>query len=347
MRCSASLAQSGDVRVSVASLKVLVVGCGSIGRRHARNLRILGVDHISALDRVPSLAQALAEEVGGTCYGDLDEALGGSPDAVLICTPPQSHLTMAEAFTDARCALFIEKPLAHTAQETDSFVRLNERVEVVTMVACNMRFHHGPATLYRLVREGVLGKVTGALIEAGQYLPEWRPNVDYRDTYSAHRGAGGGALLDFVHEFDYATWIFGFPDTVQCRAGRFGDLDLDVEDSADVIMGAEGGASTTIHVDYIQRSYSRSCKIIGTEGTLVWNAGVGITWYGAESRTRQFEEPAGYSMDNMYIEELRHFLDCVREERQTISPLATGIRVTRVVLAAKDAAARRETVRLR
>ena len=318
-------------------VRVLVVGCGSIGMRHLRNLKSLGNLELLAYDPILENRERAHRECGAHLFDSLDEALKAGADIAFVTTPSHLHVSIALQAAQAGCHLFIEKPLSHTDERLDELVDLVRKKQLITMVGCNMRFHQGPATMKKLLEAGVIGKVTSAIMEAGYYMPDWHPDQDYRTRYSANRSMGGGVVLDAIHEIDYAHWLFGEVKEVFCAGGKISGLDIDVEDSVNIIMQFAAGFSIMLHLDYIQRTYSRSCKIIGEEGTISWDIGGPFRWYSAKTKTwTAVDPPPEYTINDMYIEELRHFLDRYAHRERTTLDLEDGARVTRLAFAIKQ-----------
>lgn len=315
--------------------RVLIVGFGSIGRRHYDNLKTLGTQVVEVCDTDPQKRDDAARR-GVRAFSHLEEALASRPEVVFVATPPSSHLTIALAAAQAGCHLFIEKPLAHTEEYLDELVQVVKQKQLVTMMGCNMRFHFGPATIKRLLEEGAIGTIISASLDAGMYLPDWHPELDYRQAYSARWVLGGGVILDGIHEIDYARWLFGEVREVFCHGGRLSHLEIDTEDSANIVMVMAAGFSVVVHIDYVQRAYARSCKVIGEQGTVQWDITSGLRWFCVKTKTwLVIPQPEPYSINEMYVEELRHFLRCVEQTRQPILPIEEAVRVTRVVLAIK------------
>ena len=316
--------------------RVLVVGFGSIGRRHCDNLATLGVRRVEVCDTDPQKRDE-ATKRGVRTFARLEEALASRPEVVFVTTPPSAHVPIAVAAAEAGCHLFIEKPLAHTEERLDELVRLVTQNKLVTMVGCNMRFHFGPSTIKRLLVDGAIGTIISAHLDAGMYLPDWHPELDYRQAYSARRALGGGVLLDGIHEIDYARWLFGEVREVFCHGGRLSHLEIDTEDSANIVMMMEAGFSVVTHLDYVQRAYARSCKVIGEEGTIHWDIASDVRWFSARTNTWSvIPQPAPHSINDMYLEELRHFLQCVDRVEQPVLNIEEAVRVTRVTLAIKQ-----------
>lgn len=319
-------------------MRFLVVGGGSIGTRHMRNLKRLGFDEITVCDTQPARLKQLHDEFGVSTLTDLQAALKVEPTVTFITTPTSQHIPIALAAARVGSHLFIEKPLSHTLEGIDELLEIVRAKNLVSLVGCNMRFHHGPATIKRVLHENVVGPVVTALLDAGQYLPDWHPDRDYRQEYSANRSGGGGVILDGIHEIDYARWLFGEVEEVFCYGGKLSNLEIDTEDCVNILMKFSAGFSAHIHLDYIQRAYSRSCKVIGEEGTIVWDITQGAVrlFSASTKRWNTMEPPDGYDMNQMYMEEVRHFLRCIDGQEESVLDAREAKRVLEVALTVKD-----------
>lgn len=321
----------------MAMPRILVVGCGSIGMRHLRNARALGVTDAIAFDPDPARAAVAAAE-GARTIRSLDAAWSHAPELAFVTTPTASHLEIALSAVEHGCHLFVEKPLAASLAGVDELIARAGAAKRVALVACNMRFHHGPATIRRLVDEGVAGRIVSVLIDAGQYLPDWHPEADYRRGYSARQDLGGGVVLDGIHELDYCRWIFGPVTAVTAMGGHLSQLEIDTEDTANILLQLASGAVASVHLDYVQRTYARSCKVVGDGGTIQWDMNTGVVrWF--DAAVKQWHDvpaPAGYSVNDMYVAELRHLIACLDGSERPIHDLAEAKEVLAIALAAKD-----------
>lgn len=247
-------------------MKLLVVGCGSIGARHARNARQFG--EVGVVDPMVVRASAVSREIGADVFASVESALAWTPDAAIVATPHKTHIELAQTLVAARVPVLIEKPIADRPDGVDALLDMAGRNRVPLFVACNMRFHPGVSTLREHLHE--VGNPYFARAHYGNYLPDMRPGADYRQLYCARRENGGGVILDSIHEIDYLTWLFGDAQRVNAQAGTLSDLDIDVEDYAALTIEHAGGVRTEIHLDYLQRFKRRGCEIAGSEGTLIW-----------------------------------------------------------------------------
>src|SRR2546426_614100 len=213
-------------------MQILVVGCGSIGVRHIRNLRALGVADIAVVDPLTDRVDQAVGMVGARPYRHLDEGLARKPDAVLVCTPPYLHLDGARSGLLAGAHVFIEKPFSHSLEGVDELLALAEQHHRFICVGYNLRFHPGVQKLKMMLDSGAIGRLLVVKAEFGQYLPDWRPTQDYRESYTARAELGGGIILDASHEIDYVRWLGGEAVSVYAESGKLSQLEMKAEDTA-------------------------------------------------------------------------------------------------------------------
>jgi len=319
-----------------ANYKAMVVGCGSIGRRHVRNLKALGIGQFAFCDKNPEALKQCNEDVKGELFTGYREALRSyKPDFVLICTPPVYHVDEALAALQAGAHVFIEKPLSHESAGVDVLLAEARRHNRNVQVGYNLRFHPGLQILKELIESGKIGRVLWLNVEAGQYLPDWRPWQNYRDSYSARHDLGGGIILDGSHELDYICWLLGWPTEVSCRAEHLSSLELDVEDSAWIYLTFPDRRRAELHLDFVQRSYTRTCKVVGESGTALWDfTSQEVRWFSAgEPGWKSI--PYKFEVNDMYVTEMSHFLGSLGSGTGPLVDLEQGRDVIRVVEAAK------------
>jgi predicted dehydrogenase len=249
-------------------MKLLVIGCGSIGRRHAANAAAVAETAVFDLDA--ARADKCAKAVGARAFSDLDQALAWGAGAAIVATPHATHIEVARKAVRAGCHVLIEKPIAHRREGVAAFLDEAERAGRRVFVVCNMRYHRAVRTLRDNL--AAVGEVRYANAHYGNYLPNMRPNADYRTLYCARRAAGGGVILDAIHEIDYLSWFFGAACVMSASAARLSDLDIDVEDYALVGLAHRGGARSLLQFDYLRPRKSRGCEIVGSKGVLSWHS---------------------------------------------------------------------------
>jgi predicted dehydrogenase len=329
-----------DDRSQPKTRAFLVAGCGSIGQRHMKNLLALNAGEILGCDLRADRRAEVTARLGIKTLGSLEDAWAEEPYAVVIAAPTALHMSLAIEAAERGVHLFIEKPLASSWDGVERLMELARRNKLVALVGCNMRFHPGLIMVKRLLAERAIGRVIAARVEVGQYLPDWHPWEDYRQTYSARADLGGGVILDAIHEIDYSRWLLGEVVGVFCLAAKISRLEIDTEDTAALLLRFENEAVGEIHLDYIQRAYSRSCHIIGEEGTIHWDYVAGeVRCYSAHTKDWQvFRNPAGWDANNMYLDEMQHFINCLARRATPEQDLGEAARVLNIALAAKSSA---------
>jgi predicted dehydrogenase len=328
--------------------RFLVIGCGSIGKRHIKNLLGLGAAELLAFDVRSESRLEVEESLRVKTVGQLEAAWQWTPNVVLVTTPTSLHVPLALESAARVCHLFIEKPLSDRWENIDLLLAEARRYRLITLVGCNMRFHPGLAVMKKLLDERAIGRVIAARIEVGQYLPDWHPWEDYRRSYSARRALGGGVILDAIHELDYARWLLGEVASVICCAEKLSGLEIDTEDTAALLLRFQSGAIGEIHLDYVQRAYSRTCQIIGDQGTLHWDYSTGqVRFYSAHNQQWQtYTNPSEWQPNQMYLDEMAHFLNCLAGIEKPVLDLFEAAQVLQLALAAKLAARDRRWIDL-
>lgn len=319
-------------------MRVLVTGCGSIGRRHIGNLLATEDIEVIAHDLAPDGRSKVADLFGVKVYSNYGDALAAGPDAVIVASPTNEHIKPALEAVKAGCHLFVEKPVSHNTEGLLEVLSIVKKKGLITLVGCNMRFHPGIRKVKELLGEGAAGRILSVDIEAGSYMPEWRPGCDYRKIYSARSDMGGGIILDAIHEIDYARWMLGDVDMVSCMADKQSSLDIDTEDVADILLRFTSGVIAHLHLDYVQRVYSRNCKFVGETGVITWDFNEGRVGL-FTARNKQwiwFKQPANYELNQMYVDEMEHFLNCLRCTEKPTLDIFGGVEDLQIALAAKQ-----------
>jgi predicted dehydrogenase len=321
-------------------MKALVVGAGSIGRRHLQNLKNLGIDELGIVETEAERRLALALESSAVQFPTLEAGLEWQPDFAVIATPTHLHLDQGSRVAREGVHLFVEKPLCHSAAGVLEFAAMVEGKKIISMVGCNMRFHPGPAQVKQLLIEERIGRILFARVHGGFYLPNWRPATDYRENYAAREETGGGCILDCIHEIDLTRWYLGDVRGVVSMADHLSSLEIKTEDVAAIICRHTSGAISEIHLDYVQRTYERGCQIVGERGSIFWDFNQKqVRWFdGPSGQWTTFSQPEAWEINQMYMDEMRHFVNCVANGSPTALPVPEAVAVMQIVFAAKTSA---------
>jgi predicted dehydrogenase len=317
---------------------VLVLGCGSIGRRHIKNLKALG-RRVIAYDPDPKRLDWARRNLGCETISDPRRALNGKLEAAWICTPPHLHARGARPFLRHGIPCFIEKPLAHKSADARALAALGKRVGVGYML------RRVPALLWlkKNLDAGRWGKLLHLRAFAGQYLPDWRPWQDYRKSYTAKRGQGGGVLLDCSHELDLARWLAGEVRELYCRAEKLSALKISAHDTAEVVLGFKSGAMGSVHLDMISRGPRRGLELLLSEATVVWDMPTARLEIYTPRTKRWTAKRFPFKVNELYVQEAKAFLSGSRK----IVSAADAVKTLTLVEAAERSARARKMVRVK
>ncbi len=322
--------------------KIMVVGLGSIGRRHVQNLKTVCPDVSIAAWKQSGKARSLdgMEKWVDTVFYTAEDALAWKADAALVTNPATQHIETARLLAEADIPLFVEKPLSHTLDGVDELLQFCKQRSVNITLGYNFRFYAPFLRIRELLQEGRIGRLMSVRAEVGQYLPDWRPTQDYRQSVSARSELGGGVLLELSHEIDYIRFLAGEIVSVSAQASRLSNLEINAEDTADLLFKLSSGVMGSIHLDMTDRAQTRKCRLVGTEGTILWD-GIKhqVDFYLAKNKSWEaIYSGENYDRNEMYLEELRHFVDCVENKKTPSVTGNDGRRALQIVLAAKQSA---------
>jgi len=254
--------------------RVLLVGMGSIGQRHLQVIRTaMPQAKIMVLRHSTVLENAALADFTTSSFADVQ---GFQPQFAVLANPASLHAEMAKPLLAMGCHLLIEKPLATNPTDGQA-IRVAAQAKGCTVhVGYNLRYLPSLQFFRDRIEQGLIGRVLSVRCEVGQSLESWRTGTDYRQGVSAQRSLGGGVLLELSHELDYLAWIFGQVDWVCAWFGRQSDLEIDVEDTAHLVLGFQSGEASppvaSVGLDFIRHDTTRRCVAIGENGSLAWDA---------------------------------------------------------------------------
>ena len=308
-----------------------VLGLGSIGRRHAGNLRRLGQEVIG-FDPSPESRERFRQEGGNVARSreaGIDEA-----GAVVIASPNSAHADDLRDAIDAGIHVFVEKPMAHRMDDVPALIERAKALGLVVYPGLNQRFNPAVKAGRQRLADGAIGTPLWSRFTSASYLPDWRPDTDYRSGYAADARTGG-VLFDLLHEFDMAYFLLGAADIVCAAAHRTGLLDIASEDCADVVLRHQGGSQTTLHLDYVTRPALRRIEVAGTDGWLEIDVRgrrmQRTAIHGEQAEDRRYDS----SPTVEYQAEMAQFLDCITEGAEPACPASEAVAVLQQVIAAR------------
>jgi len=330
-------------------MKILIAGLGSIGRRHFRNLIALGETDLVLL-RTRKATLPDDELAGYPVETNIHEALEKhKPDAVVVANPTSLHLDVAIPAAEAGCHILLEKPVSHSLDGLDTLQRAAEKGGSRILVGFQFRYHPTLNKAHELIQNGALGHPLTVHAHWGEYLPNWHPWEDYRQSYAARTDLGGGVIGTLTHPLDYLRYLLGEIEALWSFNGHISPLELDVEDAAEIGLKFKDGALGGVHVNYVQRPPVHRLEIVGTNGTFRWDNADGILHffkmpagfgsYSADppaAQVEQFAPPEGFERNQLFVAQTRHFLETARGESEPVCTLEDGIQALRLALAAKE-----------
>lgn len=295
-------------------MKVLFVGLGSIGQRHLNNLKLLVSDlEVHVLKPSPVIPEkAIAIE---RQFYKLQE-ITDFYDAIFICNPTAKHMDALRALNPYSNCFFVEKPVHTDAAvdlENDKDIDLTKKY----FVAAPLRHH----AVFKEALKQDQSDVLSVRAMCSSYLPDWRKGVDYRQVYSAQKEQGGGVSIDLIHELDYLTTLFGFPQEVICRTAKLSRLEIDVEDIA-VYLLIYKDKIIELHLDYFGQKSQRYFEIISNTEHLRYDF--------LESSMTRNGEKLMLTPTDMYLEEMRSFLEFAFEDKESSNDLIHGIKILKL-----------------
>ncbi len=310
-------------------MKVLLVGCGSIGKRHLSNLiKLPEIDQILVYSKINTCLDHLKDKRKVLLVESIDDI---QVDLAVIANETCKHAATALILAKKGVHLFIEKPLSHIL--SGKLKTLEEtiiRKKVKVSIGYNMRFLGAIKLIKKIVAEGTLGKIYFVKIEVGQYMPDWRVGRDYRDSYSAFKSLGGGVALDLSHEVDYMRYLFGDPVSCKVVKKKVSDLKIDSEDIFEGIYVYDRFLCN-VHMDYLQKDIKRIIRIETSKGSLVCDFIAKKIVIRINDKEKIIADKKLFDMDKTYIHEIKSFIRAVEKGYEPEISFEDGVRVMELI----------------
>lgn len=249
-------------------MKIAIIGTGSAGSQHLSVVKSLdGVVPVAVPRRISRIVEI--EAAGFATASDIHSAASAGAHAAIIATDTARHVTDAYSALSEGLDVLVEKPLAVDSVVAQGVLDKANELGKKVYVACVLRFSESLNTFQELLPE--IGKLHSVRVVCGSYLPDWRPNRPYLDSYSA-RANEGGVLRDLVHEIDYTGWIFGWPSRLSASLKNTGRLKIEGEEIADLRWETTTGCLVSVNLDFLSKPTRRLIVASGENGTLEWDA---------------------------------------------------------------------------
>lgn len=310
-------------------MKVLLVGCGSIGRRHLRNLIALNkVKKIFVYSKVKNYLSGLKDKNKVSLVESLDNV---KVDLAIIANETYKHVDTAIILAKKKINLFVEKPLSHhLSAKLDLLNKIVGLNRLKLSVGYNLRFLGAIKFVKTFLSQQTLGSIYFVKIEAGQYLPNWRSGRDYRVVYSASKRQGGGVALDLSHEIDYMRYFFGDPYSFKAVKVKVSDLKIDSEDIFEGIYTYDRFICS-VHMDYLQKNRKRIIRIEASKGSLVCDLVSKKITIEINGKKRIVTDKKLFDLGKTYRDEILSFIKSVEFNREPAVTLEDGVKVLELI----------------
>ena len=301
-------------------IKICFFGMGSIGKRHLKNLvKILNERKIKFEIDVVKRKKELDGEVKGYINSvyKIDEFVPKFYDIVFIVNDTSAHIETLNLMKNYSNNFFIEKPLSINVNK----ININDYKDKKIYIACPMRYSN---VIEYLKKEIDVSKVYSVRAICSTYLPDWRPTIDYRNNYSAKKELGGGVTLDLIHEWDYLTYLLGFPEKIFNLNKKVSHLEINSDDLS-IYIAKYKDKLVELHLDYFGRIPTRKVEFFLKEGTVIGDF---------IKNTVTLEDNREINLlDDIddYIKEMNNFLDIIFNQKDNFNNLEHAYKVLKLI----------------
>jgi predicted dehydrogenase len=330
------------------SQSILIIGFGSIGKRHTNNLLSLTKSNLIIYTNRKNIKKT--ELVNHSknknrikILNDFKKCLNEKPKICFICNETNLHIDYAMKLAKENMDIFVEKPLSHSMKNISSLQSMMQKNKKILMVGCNFRFYPPIQKIKQLISKKFIGNIISVQSENNSFLPDWHPSEDYSKNYAAKDSKGGGVTLTQIHELDFLTWIFGNQKKIHSLVGKFSNLKITSDDLSVSIIELKNKIIIELHLDYFSRPFYKRIKIRGTNGIIYWNSKQNSikTFDNNKQKWSIITVSNNYSLNKkyvnrMYIDELKYFLDHVSSRKQPMNNLNEAIPILKTALKIKS-----------
>jgi predicted dehydrogenase len=304
-------------------MKILIVGLGSIARKHIEAIKYLKYDVTIYALRSTKDVQIEDGIINVFCLDNLDISF----DFAIISNPTHLHFKYIQLLVEKNFPLFIEKPPVHVLDNCSELISLIEAKNLITYVACNLRFHPCIIYLNKLINRGPT-RINEVNVYCGSYLPDWRPGKDFRKIYSANDNMGGGVHLDLFHEVDYITWIFGQPIKIKSNKRSVSSLEINAIDYANYCLDYKTFTANIV-LNYYRKKVKRTIEILLDNHII--NVDL-VNNYVSDENDQILFKTSNFEMRNTYINQMEYFINCIKQNENPMNSFKESVEVLKIVL---------------
>lgn len=311
----------------------MIVGLGSIGRRHLKNVLALGYRNVSGVEPNKKNATAVQEEFSISVYNSLQFGLKqAKPDAVFICSPTNFHILNAMAALRAGSHIFIEKPLSVNLKGVDNLIHLAKQKKKIAMVACNYLFHHGFQKLQKILAQKIYGKPLFCRVTVSYYLPTARKNSNYKNLYAARKNQGGGVVLDSgSHTVNYLQNLFGKIKKSEIITSKLHSLGIQSEEAAVLVLEHANGILSTISLDYLSKKPIHRLEVVTDRGLLILDIKDDFLVF-KDGKNKKVIYKGNGGANQMFLDELKYFFHSLKERKKPLQDLEEAKEILKILV---------------
>lgn len=322
-------------------MKTLFFGLGGIGQRHLRNLIKIEPDvSIGAVKKTkrtfeideklkPNYKTNILTKYKIEAFPSVKQAYGFKPDFAIVTNPTSVHVKTALELVSHDIPVFMEKPISNNYDGLDELLQVSQKKDVPVMIGYMMRFNPCAVKIKELIDKQRIGKIYSVILIINSFMPSWHTYEKYNEFYAGNKSLGGGVVLTEIHELDLLNWYFGAPNRLWAVGGKLSNLDIDVEDTVSVLLEQDFKGwkfPININMSFVQRAPFRKMLIQGEKGRIEWD--ISSSKIIVEDKIKDKQEifdHSGFQRNDMFIEELKHFIGCVKENKEPLASLSQVI----------------------
>lgn len=316
-------------------MKIGIIGLGSIGKRHVRCLKQLGYEDIIALRTKKGTTKTLPVEFNYIKeIFNVEDFYSNNLDGVIISNPTSLHIETMKIPLEKKIPIFLEKPIADSLKQ----LREIEDYDVTSvMVGFCWRYNEMIDIVKEFIASGKLGKIYKANLYCGQFLPSWHPYADYRKEYYARKELGGGVIRTLSHEIDLMHYFWGLAKELCARVEKISDLEIDVDDNVYMICKMVNHSLVNIELDYLNPVLTRRGITFGSGGILEYSfPRLNVTFTDYNGKARIIYENSRLDWNKMYIDQMKSFVNFIRNKETPRCTFEDGLNVMKVIKAAEE-----------